>query len=354
MAGGAARTAVKHEHRPAEMHVAPGSQAASEREAVEISAVIPVFRGTVTLRELHRRLSDVLAGLAASYEIVLVDDGSDDDTWAMISELSRNDGHVHGLRFSRNFGQHAAITAGLANSRGRWVVVMDADLQDPPEEIPRFYEAAQGGADIVFGRRVLKTQSALRRLAGRAYFRLLSWVSGSNLNGEFGSYSMLARPVVEAFLRFIDRDRHYILILAWLGFRVAVVDYRQSERHAGQSSYDLRKLIRHAVAGVMFQTARLLHWLIVVGFVIAALGVLLAGYFVLQYLFGTVQPGWTSLIVVNLIVGGLVIGSIGLVGLYVGRIFDQVRERPLYVVQQTTEDAATSQDRAGEAMARTG
>ncbi len=299
---------------------------------VEISVVVPVFNSEECVDELYRRISTTLGSLDVSYEIVLVDDSSPDGSWNRIAQIARRDVAVKGFRLSRNFGQHAAITAGLSHATGRWAVVMDCDLQDPPEDIPRLYAEAHKGCDIVLAKRSGRRHSAFRRLAARAYFRTLSLFNRAPFQHEYGSFSLISRRVIDAFLAVPDRDRHYLLILYWLGFTVRSIEYEHGDRLAGGSTYTLRKLLRHAVEGVFFQTTVFLRWIVYLGLGLSLLGFLYAGWLVMRYLFWSAFPGWTSLAVLILVIGGVVTASIGIVGLYIGKIFEQVKQRPLYVV----------------------
>jgi dolichol-phosphate mannosyltransferase len=301
----------------------------------ELSVIVPVYGCNACLPALHSRLSTVLASSTSSYEIVFVDDRSPDGSWAVVKEIARRDPRVRALLLSRNFGQHAAITAGLQHCRGRWAVVMDCDLQDPPEEIPRFLAAAKSGYDVVYGRRIQKKHSAFRRLAARAFFRIVNFFNKSHLQGDYGSFSLISRKVVSEFRRINDQDRHYLFILNWLGFRSTEVHYQHGQRLEGRSSYSFRALMRHAFNGIFFQTTILLRWIVYAGFWVSALGLLLAAYFVYQYLAHSVVPGWTSLAVLILLIGGFIIASTGISGLYVGKIFEQAKNRPLYVIDES-------------------
>jgi glycosyltransferase involved in cell wall biosynthesis len=308
----------------------------------ELSVVVPVYRCEGCLRELHRRLTSAVADVEGDVEFIFVEDRSDDSSWDLLRDLARNDLRVKAYRLSRNFGQHAAITAGLAQSAGRRVVVMDCDLQDPPEEIPRLYAKAQEGYDIVFARRTRKPQSLPRRLLGRAYFRLLHAFTGSTLDGSYGTFSLISRKVVDAFLRLRDRDRHYLFILHWLGFETASVDYVPAERFAGESSYSARALIAHALDGVFFQTTVLLRWIVYLGFALASVGGVGAAYVFILRLTHNAFPGWASVVVLLLVIGGFIIMSTGVTGLYIGRVFDEVRARPLYVIDEAVEGSTVT------------
>jgi len=301
--------------------------------SVELSVVVPVYGCCSCLEELYRRLTAVVHALVPTYEIVFVDDCSPDGAWNPLVNLADRDRNVQAIRLSRNFGQHAAITAGLTECVGRWAVVMDCDLQDPPEEIPRLYGAALAGSEIVYARRKRKQHSLFRRTAARLFFKLINFFNEAAHEGEYGSFSIVSRKAIDAFLSLQDRDRHYLFILQWIGFTVSAIEYEHGLRHSGQSSYDLRRLLKHAFDGIFFQTTSLLRGIVYVGFVVSGAGVALAGDFVYQYVVHDVFPGFTSLIVVILLIGGFIIISTGVTGLYIGKIFDQVKGRPLYIIE---------------------
>jgi polyisoprenyl-phosphate glycosyltransferase len=307
---------------------------------VELSIVIPVYNAEGCLLALHERLTRVLSGLTTAYEIVLVDDGSLDGSWEVLVQLTKQDHRVKAFRFSRNFGQHAAITAGLAHCIGQWAILMDCDLQDPPEDVPRLYAKALEGYDIVLARRLERRHSLLRKMAARIYFGWLGFFNRTKFDYTFGSFSIISRQVVDAFLTVNDRARQYLLILYWLGFRVGTIEYSHAARLAGKSSYSIQALLRHAVDGMVFQTTILLRWIIYLGFLLSLGGFLLAALLIYSWFARSAFPGWTSLAVLSLLIGGFVTISIGVVGLYIGRIFDEVRQRPLYVISRRIVDGS--------------
>ena len=299
----------------------------------EISVVIPVYNCAGCLRALHKRLTATLTALTSDYEIVLVDDRSRDGAWKILTELARADPHLRVVRLSRNFGQHAAITAGLTRSRGAWTVVMDCDLQEPPEEIARLYAKAQEGYDIVRATREGRRHSAFRRVSASLYRRMLSEREGGDI--EFSTLSIISRKVVDAFLQLRDRDREYQLVLDWLGFSQATISFAHAEREGdAPSAYGLRELARVALDGMFFRTTVLLRWIVLLGFVVAVLGGLLGLYAIYSRYVEDTPPGYTSIVVLLVLLSGFIIISLGVVGLYVGRIFDQVKGRPLFVVDE--------------------
>ena len=297
--------------------------------------VIPVYACADCLAELHRRLTAVLAELGVPYEIVFVDDRAPDSAWPVLQRLAAEDSRVRAFRLSHNFGQHAAITAGLTQARGRWTVVMDCDLEDPPAEIARLYAEAMKGPRIVYARRLGRPHSLLRRLASSVYFALLNKLLGTNIDPRYSNLSIISEDVRDAVLRIRDKDRHYLMILQWLGFDSATIDFEQDRRFAGRSSYSLSALVRFAFDGLFFQTTLLLRWIVYFGFLVAGSGAGLAIFFVVKHFTGRSYPGWTSLAVLLLLLGGFIIVSTGLTGLYVGKIFVQVKDRPLFVIEET-------------------
>ncbi|MFY9579261.1 MAG: glycosyltransferase family 2 protein [Gaiellaceae bacterium] len=302
---------------------------------------MPVYGCRDCLPLLHERLRASVERITPDYELVFVDDRSPDGAWDVLTTIARSNPSVRILRLSRNFGQHRAITAGLANAVGRWVVVMDCDLQDPPEEIPRLYAKAREGFDIVLARRRTHGQSRLRRLASTTYYRLRRYFIRLDVDPNFCTLSILSRKVVNAFLQVRDMDRQYMLILHWLGFERAVIDVEKAERAAGRSSYTLRRLVRLGVDGFFFETTILLRWIVYFGFMIALAGVGLAAALVAFYVFADPLPGFTSIAVLILLIGGFIIVSTGVTGLYIGKVFSQVKSRPLFVVD---EDVMFDQD----------
>ncbi|GAC1577852.1 MAG: glycosyltransferase family 2 protein [Candidatus Dormibacteria bacterium] len=300
--------------------------------AVALSVVVPVYDCAGCLRALHERLTATLAQLSTSYELVLVDDRSRDEGWAVLQRLANGDSHVRALRLSRNFGQHAAITAGLSEARGEWVVVMDCDLQEAPEDISRLWEA-RDGVDVVRTIRRDRHHPRLKRWGSRIYRRL---TLETETSPDYSTLSLISARVVEAFLRLRDRDREYMIALDWLGFSSTTVEIDHSDRHDGASAYTPGRLVKVALDGMFFRSTVLLRLVVLTGFVVATAGVGLALFEVADYFAqpSRTVPGYTSLAVLLLVLAGLILVSVGVVGLYVGRIFEQVKDRPLFLVDQ--------------------
>lgn len=300
----------------------------------ELSVVIPVYGCRDCLEALHRRLDESLGEITEDFELVFVDDRSTDGSWEALLEVAGSDPRSRLIRLSRNFGQHRAITAGLAETSGRWVVVMDCDLEDRPEDIPGLYAKAQEGFDFVLTARKRRTHSPFRNAASAGYRWLANRLAGTDVEARHRNFSVVSREVVDEMLRFQDQERQYLLILLWLGFEHTTVEIEPDPRFAGRSSYTIPELFRVAADGIFFQTTRLLRWVIYAGFAVTSVGFLLALFLVYNYLVREPPPGWTSLAVITLIIGGFLIASVGVLGLYIEKIFNQVKGRPLYVVSE--------------------
>jgi dolichol-phosphate mannosyltransferase len=285
---------------------------------------------------LHERLTASLAGVTPSYELVFIDDRSVDGGWEVLRRLAGSDAHVRAYRMSRNFGQDAAITAGLAQARGEWAVIMDCDLQEAPEDIPRLWAAAGEGYDVVRTTRRGWRHSAFRRWTSRAYRRL---TLETDTRPDYSNLSLISRRVVDAFLRLHDRDREFMIALDWLGFDSTTIEIEHHDRHDGESGYTFVGLVRVALDGMFFRSTVLLRLVVLVGFVVALAGVVVALFEVVDYFAEPDKsvPGYTSLAVLLLLLAGFIICSIGVVGLYVGRIFEQVKDRPLYLLDAAAE-----------------
>ena len=309
---------------------------ANAQPTIRLSIVVPAYGCNSCLEELCKRIEAALSQRPSDWEIILVDDRSPDRSWEKIESLTPRFPQVVGIRLSRNFGQHLAITAGMKVARGDAIVIMDCDLQDPPERIPDLLAKLTDGAfDLVFARRVSREHSLFRRSAARLYFRVLSWCSGRKIDASQGTFCVLTRKVVDAFLLFNERERHFLFILHWLGFNAGTMDYDHAERHSGTSSYTFSKLFRHAIDGMLFQTTTLLHWIVRAGLICTLASFFFGLYLVAQYFYHLVPAGWTSLAVMMLFSTGLLLASLGIVGLYIGKVFDSTKQRPLYVVDQT-------------------
>jgi dolichol-phosphate mannosyltransferase len=302
-----------------------------------ISVVTPVYRAEGCLEELYRRLVAALSGITQDFEIVMVEDCGGDRSWEIIRELARRDARVKGIQFSRNFGQHYGITAGLDHCDGDWVVVMDCDLQDRPEEVPRLYGRAKEGYDVVFARR--RADGSAKRLSSRLFYRLLSWLADTEYDGRSGNFCIISRKVVASLRRMREQLRFFGAQVKWMGFPASAVDVQHDERYAGPSTYTLAKLLRLAADTIIAYSDKPLRMSVRLGFVLAFLAFCYGLYIIIRAVFyGSSIMGWPSLIVSLYFIGGVIIAILGVIGIYLGKTFDEAKKRPLYIVMNTTFD----------------
>lgn len=301
-----------------------------------ISVVIPVYGCKTSLIELVLRLEKTLKTISEEYEIILVNDASPDNPWNLIKELSAKNNRIKGVNFSRNFGQHFAITAGIDYSNGDWVVVMDCDLQDKPEEIIKLYNKAKEGVDIVLGRRFLRKDNLLKRLTSKLFFKLYDYLTDMKTDHTVGNFGIYSRKVIEQFNLMREQSRIFTLFIKWLGFSPVYIDIDHSERIEGKSSYTYSKLFNLAIDGIVTHSNKPLRMSIKFGFLIAFFALFFGIYIAVRYFFYNVPIGWTSIMVTIFFIGGLLFANLGLLGLYIGKIFSEVKNRPLYIVNETS------------------
>ncbi|MEO5721582.1 MAG: glycosyltransferase family 2 protein [Chthoniobacterales bacterium] len=304
-----------------------------------ISVVIPCFNEAPVLREAHRRLAGVAVGVPdAQFEFLFVDDGSSDETAAILHELSLGDERVRGLRLSRNFGQQIATTAGLEHAAGDAVVLIDADLQDPPEVIAEMITRWREGYHVAYAVRTERPgETAFKLWSAKAFYSLVNRVSQVPIPSDTGDFRLMDREVVNAILRMPERDRFLRGMVSWVGFRQIAVPYRREARFAGETKYPLLKMLRFAADGVIsfsFAPLRLAVW---TGFFVIGLALLGIIYAVVLRFFADPSQwvrGWASIFVAVLFMGGVQLISLGIMGEYVGRIYGEVKQRPLYFVRE--------------------
>ncbi len=303
-----------------------------------ISVVAPVFNEHGTLEELHRRLTATLAELGP-YEIVLVDDGSIDGSWERLLELAARDRHLRLLRLSRNFGHQAALSAGLDAARGEAIVLMDADLQDPPEVIPQLVAKWREGFDVVYAVRSDREGEPRLRLASISlFYGLLHRITATSIPQNAGDFRLLSRRAADAIAAMPERARFLRGMTSWIGYRQTGVPYRREARYAGESKYPTRKLVRLAFDGITSFSTAPIKLVTAIGFalVVFCVGVLAWTLYV-RFFTDNPPQGWTSVIAVVLLLGGVQLLSLGVIGQYVARIFDETKQRPLYFVEEVVE-----------------
>lgn len=300
-----------------------------------------MYRAEEFVEELVRRIHASVGGLTQDYEIILVDDRSPDGAWARIQAQAARDPRVQGLRLSRNFGQHQAITAGLDRCRGEWVVVLDCDLQDRPEEIPALFAyAAQRGYDLVLAQRTDRQDSRSKKLLSRLFYRLLSYLTETPQDPSVANFGIYHRKVIVAVLAMRESIRYFPTMVRWVGFRAGYLPVRHAERAAGRTSYGLSQRLHQALEIMMAYSDKPLRLTIKLGLILSGGAFLFVPITLVRYWVGSIdQPGYTSLIISIWFFSGLLLSVLGMVGLYIGKTFEQVKNRPLYIVD---EEAARS------------
>lgn len=304
-----------------------------------ISIVVPCFNEAAVLRETHRRLSEVATRLAdLRFEFIYVDDGSRDETPVLLHELSISDQRIRGLRLSRNFGHQIATTAGVENARGDAVVIIDADLQDPPEVIDAMVARWRDGYQVAYGQRSERAgETRLKLWTARVFYRWMNRLSRVQLPIDTGDFRLMDRTVVEALLRMPERDRFLRGMVSWVGFRQTAVAYRREPRYAGESKYPIAKMLRFASDAVFSFSLAPLRLAVWSGFFVMFLALLGIVYAVVVRVFfdpSNWERGWASIFVAILFMGGVQLISLGIIGEYVGRIYGEVKQRPLYFVRE--------------------
>jgi glycosyltransferase involved in cell wall biosynthesis len=304
-----------------------------------ISIVVPVYKAENCLDELYRRLVAALEPITSDFEIILVEDCGGDNSWQVIEQLATTDKRVRGIQFSRNFGQHYGITAGIDHCQGDWVVVMDCDLQDRPEEIPRLYAKAQEGYDIVLARRIARQDPLLKRITSLLFYRLFSYLADIEYDGASGNFRIMSRKVVASFRRMGEQLRFFGGLVQWLGFPTTSIAVEHAERFEGNSTYNFTKLWKLATETIIAYSDKPLRIGVRFGFGMAGLAFSYGMYILMRaLLYGSPIPGWNSLIVSMYFIGGIIIAMLGIIGIYLGKAFDESKKRPLYIVRRTTFD----------------
>jgi dolichol-phosphate mannosyltransferase len=300
------------------------------------SIVSPVYRAEKILPELVRRIELSVSEITSEFEIIFVEDCGPDNSWEVIESLSQFNSRIKGFKLSRNFGQHYAITCALDHAKGDWVVVMDCDLQDRPEEIGRLYEKAlESKADIVLAKRKNRKDSWVNRLTSKLFYSFLASLTGWKYDSSVANFGIYSKNVIDNYNRLREPIRVFPVMINWLGFKTYFLEVEHALREEGKSSYTLRKRLRLALDIVLAFSDKPLRILVKLGLVISMSSFVFAAVVVIRYFLGQITvSGYASLIASIWFLSGLIIFTLGIVGLYVGKIFDGVKNRPLYVVSK--------------------
>jgi dolichol-phosphate mannosyltransferase len=304
---------------------------------VHLSVVIPVYGCKTCLNELYKRLDETLNKINSNFEIIFVNDASPDGAWETIVELANKDQRVKGINFSRNFGQHFAIIAGLDHCEGEWVVVMDCDLQDQPEEIIKLYDKKEDGYQIVFAQRIQRKDKWLKRLFSKMFYAILGYLTDTIQDPATANFGIYQKNVIDSIRKMGDSHKYFPTMVRWVGFKYTKIPVSHAERNSGHTSYSFKKLIRLAVDIILTFSDKPLRLTVKFGFVISCLATVFAIYNMILFFDNKILvPGYTSLIISVWFLSGLIIMVLGVVGLYVGKTFDKVKGRPNYLIMDKT------------------
>lgn len=303
-----------------------------------ISIVSPVYRGEYLVAELVRRIHQSVSSITSDYEIILVEDCGPDSSWDKIVALAEKDPKIKGFQLSRNFGQHYAITCGLDQSKGEWVVVMDCDLQDRPEEIVPLYQKAISGYDVVLAKRDQRQDTFFKKFFSKAFYRTLGYLTGSAMDEQVANFGIYHRNVINAVCELRESIRYFPTMIQWVGFKQTAISVTHSARDVGKSSYNFKRLLNLALDIILAYSDKPIRLMIKLGILVSLLSFIMGFYFSFQYLLGNVTvPGYTSLILSIWFFSGLLLILVGVVGLYVGKTFEGVKKRPIYLIQNDTK-----------------
>lgn len=305
----------------------------NKRQHPHISIVSPEYKGARMVQELVNRIAASVSTITEDYEIILVNDASPDDTWCEIEKACAQDKRVKGLNLSRNFGQHYAITAGLNYAQGDWVVVMDCDLQDRPEEIPNLYKKAQEGYDTVLAQRVHREHSWIKQFGSKSFYALLAYLTETKQDASVANFGIYSKKVITAVLAMGDKMRYFPAQVQWVGFNKAYLPIQHDARAEGRSTYNFNRLFKLALDTIISFSDKPMRLMVKLGAWMTVLSFFVALIYVIRYFAGDIQVmGFTSLIISIWFLTGVVISLLGLVGLYIGKMFDAVKDRPTYIV----------------------
>ena len=297
--------------------------------------VSPVYRGEKMVSELVRRNVEALTGMGVDYEIILVNDASPDNSWAAIEHECKMNPKVKGLNLSRNFGQHYAITAGLSYAQGEWIVVMDCDLQDRPEEILNLFAKAQEGYDSVLAQRVQRSHGWFKKMGSKCFYKVFSYLTETRQDASVANFGIYNRKVIDAVLSMGDAMRYFPTQIQWVGFKRAYLPIQHDERAEGKSTYNLSRLFKLAFDTIISFSDKPMRLMVKMGLFVTLASFIVGIVFLVRYCLGEIEVlGFTSLIISLWLLGGIIISLIGVVGIYLGKLFEKAKDRPTFIVNQ--------------------
>jgi len=315
-----------------------------DTENIELSIIIPIYNEQDSIPELYKRLTETVSKITDSYEFIFINDGSKDRSLLGLMELAKADPHIYYINFSRNFGHQIAVTAGLDHCRGNAVVIIDADLQDPPELIADLYKKHNEGYEVVYARRAKrKGESFFKKFTASLFYRMMVKITSINIPIDTGDFRLIDRKIVDYLKLMPEQNKFLRGQIAWLGFNQTAVEYNRDERKYGTTGYPLSKMIRFAIDGITSFSDKPLMLVLQSGIIVSVIAFFIILYALYGYYSGQkLTPGWASLLVSIMFLGGIQLISIGIIGLYVSRINKNVINRPLYLVQNSNLKTSAS------------
>jgi len=302
---------------------------------IDLSIVSPVYNSQATINELVTRINDSVTQIGLSYEIILVDDFSRDNSWQSIEKICEQYPNCKGIKLSRNFGQHYAITAGLEHADAEWIVILDCDLQDRPEEISKLYNKALEGYDKVYAKRKIRIDSWFKRTSSKIFYKLFSYLTNTSQDHTIGNFGIYRRKVITEIIKMGDATRFFPIMSQWVGFKSATIEVTHAARITGRSNYNFFSLLRLALDNIVAFSDKLLNLIVRLGFFVSIISFIAGFYILVTYLVGGISvSGFTSLIISIWFLSGLTIMTLGLIGLYIGKMFKQVKQRPVYITEK--------------------
>ncbi|MFM7764920.1 MAG: glycosyltransferase family 2 protein [Sphingomonadales bacterium] len=309
--------------------------------STKLSVVIPVYNEEMNIGKLYQRLCNALEPLGADWEVVYVNDGSKDRSLKILQGLAETDSHVKYIDFSRNFGHQLAITAGIEHAKGEWIVIMDGDGQDPPELIPDLLNKAREGFEVVYARRRKRDgENFLKKFTARMFYCLLAKITSIEIPVDTGDFRIINRKIQRILSKMPEQHKYIRGQISWIGFNQTYLEYDREERMGGATKFTYRKMMRFALDGISSFSTWPLKVATISGFIVSAVAFVLIVYSLYQKFFGTTEPGWTSLHISVLFLGGIQLIGIGMLGEYLGRVSDNVKNRPHYIVRDSNIDDA--------------
>lgn len=320
-------------------------------QAPDLSIVVPCFNEQAVLAELHQRVTATCLPLGVSYELIIVDDGSQDASWEIMRRLSANDSHVVAVRLSRNHGHQLALTAGLTLARGSRILILDGDLQDPPELLPQFMRLMEQGADVVYGKRIRREgEGAFKRTTAFLFYRFIRFLTDTPIPADAGDFRLISRPALDVLLAMPERHRFIRGMVSWIGFRQVPLPYTRHPRFAGETKYPFRSMWRFALDAVTAFSVKPLAMAIWLGLIGSFFSLAVMLWALISWLIGGTVHGWTSLLAPLALIGSIQMLLLGIMGLYLGRLYEQSKGRPLFIVQDIVSSETASRPRGAPAQ----